>query len=80
MRQSQTLAKAISWTSIGRILPPNPDLIVAVVLTAIRPEASEEELQDSADKLHTALCEPIGEDAAQIRAGAVYSEARARIQ
>jgi hypothetical protein len=61
-------------------LPPYWDLIVAPVLTAIRLEASGEELQDFADKLHAALCNQIGEDGARIRAGAVCSKAGAWIQ
>jgi hypothetical protein len=80
MRQSHGLAQVISWRSVGRVLPHYPDLIVAPVLTAIWRVASEEELQDFADKFQPALCDQIGEDGAQIRVGAVCSNAGAWIQ
>jgi hypothetical protein len=65
---------------LGGVLPPYPDLILAAVVTAIRLEASEEELQDFANKLHAALCKQIGEDAAQIGVEMVRSKAGAWIQ
>jgi hypothetical protein len=80
MRRSQALAQAVSWRSVGRVLPPNPDLIVAAVVTVIQLEASGEEQEDFADKFHAALCELIWEDSAQIRAGAVCSKTGAWIQ
>jgi hypothetical protein len=80
VRQSQVLPRATSRKCFWGVLPPNPNLIVAAVLTAIWLDASEEELQDFANKLHAALCDQIGEDTAQIRAGAVCSKAGAWIQ
>jgi hypothetical protein len=73
MRQPQALPLATSRKCFGGVLPPNSGLTVAAVLTVIWLDSSEEELQDSADKLHTALCDQIGEDGAQIRVGAVCS-------
>jgi site-specific recombinase len=80
LRRSHALSRAISWRSFGRVLPPYPDLILAAVFAMIPLEASEEELQDFADKLHAALCELICKDSAQIRVGAVCSEAGAWTQ
>jgi hypothetical protein len=77
MRQSHVLARAISWKCFWGILPPYPNLIIVPMLQAIRLEASEEELQDSADKFQPALCEQICEDSAQIRVEAVCSNAGA---
>jgi hypothetical protein len=80
MRQSQALPRGTSRKCFGEVLPLSPDLIVAAVLTAIWLDASEEELQASADKLHSALCEQLGEDGVQIQVGAVWSNAGAYIQ